>query len=207
MEDTNIEIKSRLKESDSKLRKLRKNGYIPGVLYGIESSNNLIQLNENQLNRQLKEHGVSGIFNVELGNEIFPVKINELQKDILEHKVIHLDLQKIELDRQVEMLVPIHLFGKSVGVKNGGIIHQELRSVKVKALPTLIPESIDIDISNLKIGDNLSVKNIHVPNEITILNDSEMIILSIMPPQRDEENSEEEIITEHEIIDKNENKE
>lgn len=202
MEEKRIEIMSRLKETDSKLRKLRKKGYIPGVIYGLESSNNLIQLNEKQMNKHLKEHGTSGIFNVEMGNEIFPVKINELQKDLIEHKVIHLDLQKIELDKQVEMTVPIRLYGIAEGVKSGGAVHQPIRTVKVKGLPTLVPESIEIDISDLKIGDNISIKDIHIPDNIDILNTSETIILTIIPPQLEEVTEDEETTLEFEVEDK-----
>jgi len=183
MDNYRLEINERDKGPDSKLRVLREVGLIPGILYGRENSNQLIQLKEREILKYFKEHRTSGIFNVEFGGELIPVKVNEIQKDVINNKLFHVDLQRIEVNKEIEILIPIILDGKSLGVDNGGTIQQHLRYLKVRSLPSQTPESIIIDISGFDIGYNLYVKDINLTDDVKILNNYNTILLSVLPPQ------------------------
>ena len=183
MDNYRLEINERDKGPDSKLRVLREVGLIPGILYGRENSNQLIQLKEREILKYFKEHRTSGIFNVEFGGELIPVKVNEIQKDVINNKLFHVDLQRIEVNKEIEILIPIILDGKALGVDNGGTIQQHLRYLKVRSLPSQTPESIIIDISGFDIGYNLYVKDINLTDDVKILNNYNTILLSVLPPQ------------------------
>ncbi|MGD9677797.1 MAG: 50S ribosomal protein L25 [Vulcanibacillus sp.] len=183
MDNYRLEITERDKGPDSKLRVLREEGLIPGILYGREDSNQLIQLKEREILKHLKLHSTSGIFNVEFGSELIPVKVNEIQKDVINNKLFHIDLQRIESNKEIEILIPIVLDGKALGVDNGGTIQQHLRYLKVRSLPSLTPESIIIDISGFDIGYNLYVRDINTTDDVKILNNLNTILLSVLPPQ------------------------
>jgi len=200
MEYFNLEVMERPKGSDSVLHHLRDDGFVPGVIYGHQHNSELIQLNERELLTQLKKYGQSGIFEVTLNNEKIPVKINELQKDVIGGRIMHVDLQAISLNEMTDMSVPIHFFGKPIGEKNGGMIQQQLRHIEVRALPSATPEHIQVNIADLDIGDALFVRDILMPDGVKVLSDGDMLVLSILPPNRVEEILTQEPTSEPEIV-------
>lgn len=183
MEQINFDILQRGVSSDAYLSSVRKSGYIPGVLYGNNFSNRPIQLDKKEFSRQLKKHGKSGIFKVNVDDEILSVKINEIQRDTVSNEIIHIDLYTVDLNKVINIFVPIQLFGGSIGVKSGGILQQQLRSIEVKGLPSLIPETIHLNISDLDIGQAIYVKDLMIPAEVEVLTDSDTMILTIVPPK------------------------
>lgn len=183
MEQINFDILQRGVSSDAYLSSVRKSGYIPGVLYGNNFSNRHIQLDKKEFSRQLKKHGKSGIFKVNVDDEILSVKINEIQRDTVSNEIIHIDLHTVDLNKVINIFVPIQLFGGSIGVKSGGILQQQLRSIEVKGLPSLIPETIHLNISDLDIGQAIYVKDLMIPAEVEVLTDSDTMILTIVPPK------------------------
>jgi len=183
MEQINIDIFQRGVSSDAYLSSVRKSGYIPGVLYGNHFSNRSIQLNYKEFTKQLKKHGKSGIFQVIVDNESISVKINEIQRDPVSNEIIHIDLHTVDLDKVINISVPIQLFGTSIGVKNGGILQQQLRAIEVKGLPTQVPESIHLNLSDLDIGQAIYVENLMIPEEVEVLNDPSTLILTILSPK------------------------
>ncbi|WP_339060695.1 50S ribosomal protein L25 [Tepidibacillus marianensis] len=137
---------------------------------------------------------------MKLAEQSIPVKINEIQRNPVDRNIIHVDLQRVDMDQPVEMFVPIQYFGQSLGEKNGGIIQQQLREVEVRALPNHIPEYVQVNITDLDIGDFLSVKDLLLPEEAEILNDLNSVILKVLPPKMDLEEHTEEPQSEPQII-------
>jgi len=173
VQQINFEVDFREKGTDSSLRIVRDEGYIPGILYGYNHANHPIKINQKNFSKHLKEHGKSGIFKINLGNEQVYVKINETQRD----------LQSIEMNKFVAMSVPLHFFGQALGVKNGGTVQQILRDVKVRALPTAIPESIHVNITELDIGDVLYLRQIALPPDVEVQHDLSTVVVTIVPPR------------------------
>lgn len=183
MEQINIDILQRGVSSDAYLSSIRKSGYIPGVLYGNKLNNRPIQLDYKEFIKQLKKHGKSGIFQVNVDNELLSVKINEIQRDPVSNEIIHVDLHTVDLNKAINIAIPIQLFGGSIGVKNGGILQQQLRAIEVKGLPSHVPETIHLNISDLDIGQAIYVRNLMIPDEIEVLTDLDTMILTIVPPK------------------------
>jgi len=200
MEQNSLEVELRSKSTDAALHHIRDGGFIPGILYGGKHGNQPIQVNHRTFQRQMKEHGKSVIFSVQMDDQSIPVKINEIQRNPVNRSIIHVDLQRVDMNQPVEMLVPIQYFGFSLGEKNGGVIQQQLREIEVRALPNDIPEYVQVNIVDLNIGDFLSVKDLILPKEVEILNDLQSVILKILPPKMDLEEHIEEPKSEPNIV-------
>ncbi|WP_165895052.1 50S ribosomal protein L25 [Tepidibacillus fermentans] len=200
MEQGSFTVELRTKGTDSVLHHLRDEGFIPGILYGGQQENQSIQIDQKTFLRQMKEHGKSGIFSITLDKETIPVKINEIQRNPVDRNVIHIDLQRVDMDRPVEMLVPIHFFGHSIGERNGGVIQQQIREIEIRALPSSIPEYIQVNITDLDIGDSLLVKDLVLSDGIEVLHDRDSVILKVLPPVMDQEAHLEESKSEPEVV-------
>ncbi len=200
MEQNALEVYSRNSGPHSIIHHLREDGLIPGVLYGHNQGTQLIQLNEKEFNQQLKFFGKSSVFYVTINQEKIPVKINEVQRDNIDKKIIHVDLQRVEMNKPVDMEVPIQFFGKSIGEQNGGLIQQQLRSVELRGLPASIPNSIQLNISELDIGDAILVRDIYVPEGLQINHEPDSVVMKIIAPKLVEEALTEEPKDEPKIV-------
>ena len=115
-----------------------------------------------------------------------PVMIKEVQKQPVDRTVLHIDFLQVSMERVVQVEVPIHLVGEPVGFVKGGVIEQHLRAVMVENLPGQIPEKIDIDISNLDIGDSVQVvREISLPG-IKLLDNPDVAVVGLTPPEAEE---------------------
>ncbi|WP_213818463.1 50S ribosomal protein L25 [Garciella nitratireducens] len=177
-------------------KKLRRLGMIPGNLYQ-EGESIPIKVNTKNLNDIIKKYGESGIFEFFFEKKRATSLIKEIQRDPVNQEIIHFDLQPISRKQKIKMSIPIQLEGQGIIESKGGVIQRQLNDIEVEAYPDQIPQSIQVDLSQLDVGDNLYVKDIKVSNEIEILSNPEEIILSIAEPATQEENLQEnEEITE-----------
>lgn len=200
MDQIALEVTTRNKGPNSLLNNLRNEGYVPGVLYGTEGFNQPIQVNQRELAKLIRKHGKSGIIYITIDNENVAAKLNEIQRNPVDGEILHVDLQRIDLERIVQINVPIHLFGQAKGVKSGGLIQQQIREIELKALPSFIPDSIHVNVSDLDIGDALYVGDISIPDDVELLNDKKEVILTIIPPRMSEELENEEPKSEPEVV-------
>ena len=112
------------------------------------------------------------------------VLIKEIQREPIKNKILHVDFNEISLTEVLKVNVPLVSHGEPVGVKvDGGILEHVMWELQVECLPTAIPEKIEVDVSNLKIGDAIYVKNIVVPKGVKVLNDPELIAMIVKPPK------------------------
>ena len=200
MEQGSFVVEPRLTGTDSILHHLRDDGFIPGIMYGGKEGNQPIRIEQRAFLKQMRQHGKSGIFSIEMGEELVPVKINEIQRNPVDRNVIHVDLQRVDMSQPVEMFIPIHFFGQSVGEANGGVLQQQLREIEVRSLPSSIPETIQLNIADLDIGDALVVRDVVLPKEVEILQDLDSVIVKVLPPKMDLEEHTEEPKSEPEIV-------
>jgi len=112
------------------------------------------------------------------------VLIKEIQREPVKDTILHVDFNEISLTETLKVNVPLASRGESVGVKvDGGVLEHVIRELQVECLPTAIPEKIEIDISNLKIGDAIHIKDIKIPEGVKVLNDPELIAMIVKPPK------------------------
>jgi large subunit ribosomal protein L25 len=184
-----IELRAEKRELASKgtLSKLRLEGQIPAVVYGGKKSPENLALNLKNLTQLLKGHGVNVLMNLKLGDGAEIVLLKDVQRDVLSHDVIHVDFQRISMTEKLEVNVPLHVVGEAPGVKvGGGILEHILRNLRVRCLPTDIPDSISVDVSQLQLNQGIKVKDLVLPVGVEALNDREGLVMNIVAPAAEE---------------------
>ena len=188
-ERVKLEVKERESLGSRESRRLRREGLIPGVLYG-RSSPHAICVPERELRRALTgAGGLHAILDVVLEGQksTHPSILKEYQRHPVRGTVTHIDLQEVRLDQPIQATVVVELIGEARGTKEGGILQQATREVGVEALPMEIPEHIELDVSDLGIGDALRGSDLPVIEGVTYLDDPEAVIASVAQPMREEE--------------------
>jgi large subunit ribosomal protein L25 len=177
-------------------RKLRAQGRVPAVLYGPDLDPHRLTVDANELWHALHtDAGMNVLIDLQLDGETYLSMPREIQRDIVRGTLLHVDFLRIRKDVAIQVDVPIHLTGESVGVKEGGVVEHHLWELRVEVLPTQVPESVAADISRLSIGDSIHVSDLHLPQHVTVLTPEEETIVSVVPPpvlQLEEEVPEEE---------------
>lgn len=178
-----LNVQERLAGKRSVLTKLRNEGFIPAILYGKNVASLPVAVAENELQKQIREHGRNAIFQVEVQGQKQKVLIREVQIDKVTNKMIHVDLMAIDEETEVDTTVPVHLVGEAVGVREGGIVQHLLHELEITAKAEEIPEKIDIDISELDIGDTILVEQIAPNYSFKINHEGTEPIVTILPPE------------------------
>ncbi len=180
MSEIVVEAKVR-KDIRKSAEDVRKEGYIPGIFYGHGEDNIPIQATLAKL-RPVVYSSDTHVVSLKLDTgETKTCIVRDLQFDPITDKLVHFDLYGLRADEQVTMGIPINLIGTAKGVKDGGLVQQTLHEVEVKCFPKDIPEHIDVDISDLDVGDSIHVSTLNVPN-IEILEEEDTTIVAIVPP-------------------------
>ena len=199
-----IESKVRDDLGKSKVKKIRRNGLIPVVVYGHgEKTTHLTMPAENVVTMLKKLRGEPGFIELGEGKTTLAV-IKDFQKNILTDKLLHMDLQLIHPGEKLKISIPVIPIGTPEGVKAGGIIEIAMREIEIEAIPKKIPDHIEIDVSQMDIGDSIHVKDIKFDEGVEHFQDERQLVISIVAPKAAiaaealKEGEEEEIIEESE---------
>lgn len=179
------------KQTRSDLKKLRNTGKVPGVVYGYGTKNTSVKVDEVEFIKVIREVGRNGIIDLGVGSKTIKVMVSDYQFDPLKNQITHIDFLAINMTEERTVDVPVQLVGEAVGAKEGGVVEQPLFDLQITATPENIPESIEVDITDLQINDSYSVADIKVSGDFTIENDPEESVVTVVPPT--DEPSEEEI--------------
>lgn len=181
-------------------RKIRAAGSVPAIFYGYETESTMIQVDSSEL-INIVEQGKGGSLFVKLGIKPDTGKkaeklsiIKDLQIDSLKKKVIHADFYEIGMNRKLTIDLPIVLEGTPAGVEDGGELQQLKRDVKISGLPSTLPEEVEIDISQLNIGDSIKIGDLSFAEDIDVLDAEDIAIASVVATRvsaLDEEEGEE----------------
>jgi large subunit ribosomal protein L25 len=193
-ERVRLEVREREARGSAASRRLRREGWIPGVLYGREKAPHAICVSERELRRALSgPAGLHAILDVVLdGQKTTHASIlKDYQQDVIRGRLQHVDLQEVRLDQPIQATVTVQLIGEPAGVKEGGVLSQVQREINVEALPMEIPEHLDLDVSEMAIGDTLRLADLAAPDGVTFLDDPEETVLATVTlPTRVEEPEE-----------------
>jgi large subunit ribosomal protein L25 len=204
-QQANLQAASRTVTGKGAARSLRRDGKVPGVIYGHGREAEAVTIDKSALNKML--FGISAgttILDVAIDGRA-PVKalIREIQRDSLRPaEIIHLDLYEVRSDEEITLAVPIRLIGIPDGVRNfGGVLDHVLRELEVEVLPSNIPDHVDLDVTALTIGHSLFVRDVKVENA-KVLNDPDTPICTVVAPRTEEAPAvvEEVATTEPELI-------
>src|SRR5436309_5591150 len=204
-----LSVRERESRGSAESRRLRRDGEIPGVLYGRGKQPHPICVEERELRRALTgDSGLHAILDVTLdGQKTTHASIlKDYQVDPIRGRVIHVDFQEVRLDQPIQAQVVVELVGDPQGVKEGGVLSQVQREINVEALPMEIPEHLDIDVSGMAIGDTLRLAELPPREGVTYLDDPEETVLAtvtmptrIVEPEPEEEELEEGELPEGEV--------
>ena len=178
------------------VKRLRRQGLIPGVLYG--KANKAFVVGERELRIALTgPSGLNGIVDVVIEGQKTPhhAVLKDYQQHPVRGTITHVDFHEVRLDQPIQATVLVHLVGESPGAKTGGVVQQVARELNVEALPTDVPEYVEVDISSLELGDTLRLKDVAAVTGITYLDDEETVIANCSTPRgltEEEEAGEEE---------------
>jgi large subunit ribosomal protein L25 len=183
-------------------RRLRREGLVPGVVYGGGSEARSFQAGEREIRSVLA--GGQALFDLELeGSSAVPVVVKEQQLHPVRGNLEHIDLQEVKLDEEIQAEVAIELEGAEVapGVKEGGVLEHVTREITVEALPTEIPERIVADVSEMEINDTLQLSSLTIPGSVKLVaDDPEEVTIATLSPPRVEEEPEPEVEEEAELV-------
>ncbi|HKD93671.1 MAG TPA: 50S ribosomal protein L25 [Gaiellaceae bacterium] len=198
-ERTKLVVTQRETRGSAESRRLRKEGLIPGVLYG-NGEPVAICVEERELRRALTgAAGLHSILDVEVDGkgQAHASILKEYQVHPVRGGITHVDLQEVRLDKPIQASVSVHLHGgeDAPGVREGGVLSQPLREVTVEALPLEIPEHLELDVSGMEIGGTLRISDLTAPDGTTLLDDPEMVVATVTAPTKvvEPEPTEEEL--------------
>jgi len=171
LETNLLEAQTREPGTKNHARRVRRDGKIPGVVYGAGKDSVPVTVDPRVVTRILNsESGHNTIFDLALNGEKTKVMIVDWQYEPIKGRLLHIDLKRIALDKVLRVSVPIELIGEAAGVKQeGGIMEQMLREVEIECLPTDIPSHIDVDVSHLTFGKVLRVSDLPHSDKIKFL--------------------------------------
>ena len=186
MEKVLIEAQKRNKIDKASRSALRKEGKVPAIFYSRHHEPLPIQVSERAIHPLVftsKTHLIT--LNVE-GHEELDCIIKDVQFDPTTEKIVHIDLLGLKKGEKIQIEVPVQLLGIPIGIKEGGILQHTLHKVQIECLPVDIPEQLEIDVTNLKLGQAIHISDLNYEN-LTLLNNVESIIASVTHPKVEKE--------------------
>lgn len=208
MEKRKLKVKLRDRTGKEYVKKLRKNGLLPAVLYGPHLKKSLpLEVDIKELRSFLSQSDKAKIITLEITDQKTDkqhnVIIKDLQWDLIKGDLQHLDFYAVTRGETVTTTVPISFVGKSQGEKIGGIVEHLVRELDLECLPKDLPSIIEVDITPLGLGDSLSVGDIKVPSGIKVLTHPQEVVVSVVSPAKEEVKVEEkEAVEEVEVVGK-----
>ena len=181
-------LKATLRESigSGESRRLRNEGFLPAVIYGLGMDPVSISVNAREFTNALKTNaGSNVILNLEVGKSKYTTLAREIQRHPYKNEFLHIDLIQIDLTQNVEANVQVNFLGTPIGVKDeGGLVQTINSTITVSTLPSTIPASLDLDISELNVGENATVLDVKLPEGVELATeDDDSILVTITLPR------------------------
>lgn len=186
MDRVKLVVNERTETGTRAVKRMRHAGQIPGVLYGSGKAATAISVDPHTLRAAVStEHGTHAVFDVVFAGHktAHYAVIQEMQLDPVKQIITHLDLREVKLNEPIEAAVGLQLDGEAPGVKAGGLLDVSAHEIHIKCLPADIPEHLVLDVGEMEVGDVARVKDIVPPEGVTILDDPEETVASVIPPR------------------------
>ncbi len=196
MEQIKLKAKIRTSVGNGPARVLRRDDKVPAILYGPKTEPILLSVDVKDIELILKKGGIGqALLNlvIQNGKEASrPAMIKEFQVHPVSGQFLHIDFYEIDMERKIRVGVPVVTVGHPIGVEQGGLLSIIRRELEVLCLPTQIPESIEVDVRDLDIGDSVHVDEIQLPGDVEISADINFTVLTVLTPKVEAEPEEEE---------------
>jgi large subunit ribosomal protein L25 len=162
--------------------RLRKNGKIPAIVYGHKKSHPSA-IDAREFGQKFKTMSENTIITIKTSDGDYDVLVKDYQEDLMTGNLVHIDFYEIERDRLLRTHIPLHIVGNSPGVREGGILESLLHEVEIECFPRDIPGNIDVDISELAIGNSIHISDIATMNNVRILHSADQVIVTVAHPK------------------------
>ena len=192
-----LDVEDRTERGTRAAKRLRREGYVLGVVYGGKDGDcTSFKVNSRML-RQVLVDG-SALIDLKVGGKTRPVIVKDQQQHPVRDELLHIDLLEVRLDEKIQTQVSVHLENseEAPGIKEGGVLEHVTHQLNIEALPTDIPEAIVVDVSGLEIAATMKLSEISAPSGVTFLDDAEETILAtvVVPTEVEEPEIEEETV-------------
>lgn len=180
-----LTAETRQRSGTSSVRRMRKEGLVPAVIYGRKTENANIKVNTKAVTTLLKDTASDNVLvNLQIdGNKTQLALIQKVQHDYLKGGILHIDFHAVDLNESIHAVVPLELHGEAEGVKAGGQLDMMLHSIEVHCLPKDLPEKIIIDVTHVGQGTGVHVRDLKLPEGVSVHMDPEVILLAITEPR------------------------
>jgi large subunit ribosomal protein L25 len=181
-----LSAKAREGQGKGDNRKLRQTGYIPAVIYGHGEATRSVAVNAHELELLFSRVHVENTvidLNVEGEKKAIRALVREVQTHPARGKIVHVDFYQIHAGERVHIQIPINFVGTAVGVRNGGMLQHTMDELDVRVSSDNIPSTIEVDVSDLDIGDTVHVSDLKIPDGMEVLDGPERSVCSVTPPQ------------------------
>lgn len=180
----NLQVNQREKKTRHSSRQCRRKGLVPGVIYGKGINNFLFEIGELELNHALSVTGEHGLLSINSQEGSLNTLIKEVQRDPVTRRVLHIDLEKVEGNEEIETAGPINYVGEEYINKLDAVLQKNLDSIKVKCSPSNIPKGVNLNVGRAKPGDQFKIADVEFGNEITVVDDLNSIVASVSYDQK-----------------------
>jgi large subunit ribosomal protein L25 len=183
-QSTKLSISSREVSNSRSTRRLRRQGQVPGVLYGGDDDAMAFAVDERELRHALAARGA--VIELQLAGEATPAVLKDAQRHPVRGHTMHVDFLRVNLNVAIHAVVALELVGGegAPGVIEGGVLEHVTREINIEALPTDIPERLQVDVSAMQVNDTLTLAAVEAPQGVTILDDpDETVVATLTPPK------------------------
>lgn len=196
-----LKVEERNTRPRSLRKQLRAAGRVPAAVNGNGIEHLSISCDAKALDKAIRENGLNAVYTLDLDGKKISTLLHTYELDTFTKAWIHAEFLAVDMNEKQEVEADVSLVGTPQGVKSGGILEQTLYSVVVSATPDKLPERVEIDVTNLAIGDSLTVKDIPEHPEFEILTDAEEQICAVVEPNRPEDDdATDSVVAEPEVI-------
>jgi large subunit ribosomal protein L25 len=184
MADTKLDATLRSEQGSRPSGRLRREGQLPGVVYGLDTDAVSVTVNAHQLGSILtSKTGANTLISLQLGGKTELALARQVQRDPVKGTLIHVDFVRVRADQTIQAEVRLNLSGQPEGVSQGGMLEQLMHSLTVEGLPGQLPTEIEHDVSALDLGDQLRVGEIQLPAGVNVTNDADELVAMISTPR------------------------
>lgn len=177
-----LKAEIRTEQGSGAARRLRHAGFVPAALNCLEGGTKLLKFNAHAFGSMLRHHTSDHLLvQVDLDGQIVPALLREVQHDVMDSSAIHADFGEVSLTKKIRITIGLRLSGEPEGVKNeGGILEQTLRQIEVECLPTDMVDSFLVDVSSLKLGQSLAVRDLKLGDLFTVITNKDVSVATVV---------------------------
>jgi large subunit ribosomal protein L25 len=181
----NVDLQARPREERGKnaARRLRASGMLPAVLYGDgDGASTALAVPDRVVDYTLHHIGDNALYDIDLGAGGSTARIVDVQRDPVSGRLLHVDFAPVDMQRRIEVTVPLHVVGEAPGTEEGGVLQQVAYEVQIETLPGDIPQELTLDVSSLGMNENLTLADLRLPEGITLVSDPEEVAAIVTAP-------------------------